>query len=340
MLVEISPAANSEKAAAQMIEQLPVLVLNLHSRCNCRCVMCDIWKRTESSELPLEALQRHRDSLRSLKVQWVVLSGGEPLMHSAFPQLCSFLRELGIRITLLTAGISLQKYAAMVAHNVDDVIVSLDGPRAVHDHIRGVAGAYERLQVGVLGLLALRPEMRISARTTVQKGNHTALCATVEAAKELDLSSISFLPADLTSAAFNREAPWSESKQSAIGLSTDEIEQLEAEIEVLVRTCDREIRSGYIAESATKLRRIGKRFRAHLELEEGEAPMCNAPWVSAVIGHDGSVQPCFFHPSVGSIHERSLAEVINGQEALAFRANLDIRSNRTCQKCVCSLYRQ
>ena len=26
------------------IEKLPILILFPHSRCNCRCIMCDIWK--------------------------------------------------------------------------------------------------------------------------------------------------------------------------------------------------------------------------------------------------------------------------------------------------------
>ncbi|MGZ5178494.1 MAG: hypothetical protein ACXWCW_30580, partial [Burkholderiales bacterium] len=46
-----------------------------------------------------------------------------------------------------------------------------------------------------------RPDMEVSARTTVQKANHGSLCRTVAAARELGASSISFLAADLTSAA-------------------------------------------------------------------------------------------------------------------------------------------
>ena len=163
---------------------MPVLVLNVHSRCNCRCVMCDIWKREESFELRAADLQRHRVSLRRLAVHWVVLSGGEPLLHSDLRALCAFFRELDIHFTLLTTGLLLTKRAPEVAECFDDIIVSLDGPAAVHDAIRRVNGAFQLIQSGVASVRQRHPEMNITARTTVQKANHPHLRKTVAAAKE------------------------------------------------------------------------------------------------------------------------------------------------------------
>src|SRR3954447_25501604 len=91
----------------EVIATLPVLVLNAHSRCNCRCVMCDIWKRESTSEITAADMENHRESLRRLKVEWVVLTGGEALMHSDLHSLCTFFRELNVRLTLLTTGLLL-----------------------------------------------------------------------------------------------------------------------------------------------------------------------------------------------------------------------------------------
>jgi MoaA/NifB/PqqE/SkfB family radical SAM enzyme len=339
MLVEIAPArVASEVLAAHRITSMPVLVLNVHSRCNCRCMMCDIWKRDSAEELSVEVLARHRESLRALKVRWAVLSGGEALLHSNFSGLCRFLRDEGIRVTLLTAGLSLSKRAQEVAYQVDDVIVSLDGPRAIHDRVRGVKGAYDLLGLGIVKLLSLRPELTITARTTVQKANHQALCETVEAAKDLDLSGISFLAADLTSSAFNRERGWPAEQQDTIALSGPEVESLDLEMQTLIRRYSCELNSGYIAESPAKLHRIVQHFRAHLGEAVSRSPMCNAPWVSTVIAHDGTVQPCFFHAPVGNVNQESLEEIVNGPASLAFRGSLDVATNPVCQRCVCSLH--
>jgi Fe-coproporphyrin III synthase len=56
-----------------------------------------------------------------------------------------------------------------------------------------------------------------------------------------------------------------------------------------------------------------------------------------VIEEDGSVRPCFFHPAIGNANQLTLEEAINSEAALNFRSRLDIPSNPTCQRCVCSL---
>src|SRR3954451_10256772 len=78
------------------ITRLPILILFPHSRCNCRCVMCDIWKTTDAQEITAEDLDRHASDFESLGVRWVVFSGGEPLMHSDLFRLCAKLRQSGI----------------------------------------------------------------------------------------------------------------------------------------------------------------------------------------------------------------------------------------------------
>jgi len=319
------------------VTRLPVLVLHAHSSCNCRCVMCDIWKTKDSHALQSGDLQPHLDSIRHLGVRWVVLSGGEPLLNSEWPQLCSLLRREGIRVTLLTTGLLLAKHAAQVAELFDDIIVSLDGPERVHDAIRRVDKAFALLQRGVDALRKQRPSLRITARTTIQKANHAYLLETLASAKQLTLNGISFLAADLTSEAFNRPLGWPTNRQSEVGLSVEELAILETEIDRLIRENREDIDSGYIAESSEKLRRIARHFRAHLGLDRSESPRCNAPWTSAVIETDGTVRPCFFHPPIGNIHHSSLKEIINGREALTFRSRLDIPNNSICQRCVCSL---
>lgn len=299
--------------------------------------MCDIWKRTDGREFHAADLDRHRASIRTLGVKHVVLTGGEPLLNRELDAICGFFRDLGLHVTLLTTGLLLQKKADIVARDFDDIIVSIDGPPGVHDQIRRVSGAFPVIQKGILEVRARRPGIPISCRTTVQKLNHTHLRATVSTARSLGLDSISFLAADISSAAFNRKDRWASERQNEIALSRIELIALEEEIELLIQMHQQDIDSGFIAESNEKLRRIGSRFREHIEGTPPKAPICNAPWVSAVIDEDGSVRPCFFHPPIGNANQLTLEEAINSEAALSFRSRLDIASNPTCQRCVCSL---
>lgn len=299
--------------------------------------MCDIWKRKDGRECHAADLDRHRASIRTLGVKHVVLTGGEPLLNRELDAICGFFRDLDLHVTLLTTGLLLQKKADTVARGFDDIIVSIDGPPGVHDQIRRVSGAFAAIQKGVLEVRSRRPGIPISCRTTVQKLNHTHLRATVSAAKSLGLDSISFLAADISSAAFNREERWASERQNEIALSRAELMALEEEIELLIQMHQQDIDSGFIAESDAKLRGIVSRFREHIEGTPPKAPICNAPWVSAVIDEDGSVRPCFFHPPIGNANQLTLEEAINSEAALTFRSRLDVASNPTCQRCVCSL---
>ena len=334
---ELLPGRNDDGLLEQRIVSLPILLLNVHEQCNCRCMMCDIWKRKDGKELDLVALARHRESILELGVQDVVLTGGEALLHHNFDALCGFLRECGVRITLLTTGLLLSKQAAAVAAGVDEIIVSLDGPEETHDRVRRVKGAYRLIGDGIQAIRQIKAKMPVHGRSTVQKANHHLLRQTVAGARVLSLDSISFLAADVTSQAFNRELVWPGERQDQIVLTRKEIQTLEGEVESLILENADDIRSKYIVESEGKLRRIVRRFKEQLGDLSPVAPQCNAPWISAVMEVDGSVRPCFFHKSIGSTRTQTLEQVINSEEAQQFRASLNIDENAICQRCVCSL---
>jgi MoaA/NifB/PqqE/SkfB family radical SAM enzyme len=300
--------------------------------------MCDIWKRDQSTEMRTADLEQHRASMQRLGVRHVVLTGGEPLLHKDLEAFCGFFRAQNIRLTLLTTGLLLLKRATAVASLFDEVIVSLDGPELIHDAVRRVPGAFSLIQKGVAAVREHKPAMKIACRTTVQRANHASLCDTVEAAKLLRVDSISFLAADVTSAAFNREAGWTADRQNEIALSPYEVTALQAEIELLITAHAGDLQQGYVLEDAAKLRRIADRFLDHAKGAQGKAPLCNAPWVSAVVDVDGSVRPCFFHPAVGSLKSSTLEEALHTAAAQNFRSSLDVASNPTCRRCVCSLH--
>jgi Fe-coproporphyrin III synthase len=296
--------------------------------------MCDIWKNTSQDEVTAEELARHLADIESLSVEWVVFSGGEPLMHSDLFRLSDMLRSRNIRVTLLSTGLLLSRYAQQITTQIDDVIVSLDGPPHIHDQIRRVPGAHAQLERGVAAIHDLNPDYRISARCTIQKLNYSWPSETVWVAKRMGLSSISFLAADLTSEAFNRFRPWEAYRQAQVALTLEEVWTLQRELEIVDRDWQR---SGFVAENAEKLCRISDHFRAHLGLCRPQAPRCNAPWVSAVIEANGTVRPCFFHPPIGSLKSHSLLQVVNGFAAQRFRSSLDVATNPVCARCVCSL---
>lgn len=321
------------------IHTLPILVLMPHSRCNCRCVMCDIWKANRNgTELTPKQLAAHLEDMQRLNVQWVTLSGGEALMHSNLWTLCQQLKRLDIRVTLLSTGLLLARYADDVVRWCDEVIVSLDGDRDVHNAIRNVPRAFERLAQGIKALRQRDASYPISGRCVLQRRNFERLPDIVDAARALGLDQISFLSADVSSAAFNRPDGWDEDRVADVALDHDETAQFALIVEETIQKYAAAFASGFIVESPQKLRQLVQYYQA-LNGEAALPPVhCNAPWVSAVVEADGTVRPCFFHEALGNIKDQPLEAILNSPRAVSFRRDLDMDADPTCRKCVCTLH--
>jgi Fe-coproporphyrin III synthase len=300
--------------------------------------MCDIWKGNNNiKQLEEDDIKKLLDSLRKLSTKEVVMSGGEALMHPNFFRLCEIIKSRKIKITLLSTGLLLKKYASEIIANTNEVIVSLDGSKEIHDKIRNIPNAFDKLREGVLELKRLNPKFRVTARCVIQKVNYKDFPNIVDAAREIGLDQVSFLTADVTTDAFNRPDLWDDQRAGEVKLSRDELPRFKEIIESLIQTHPNDFKSKFIAESPDKIRRFYHYYAAYYGQSKFPEMKCNAPWVSAVIEADGSVRPCFFHQTIGDIRKYSLAEIINSEKSISFRKNLDVTTNSICEKCVCYL---
>ncbi len=144
----------------------PVAVMfHLTFRCNLQCPVClQTLQRADllamsHDELTLAEWQAVVDNLRrSFPLRpFIHLTGGEPTLYKDFLPLVVYVKEKGFRCSLTTNGVLLERHAArLVALGVDRVHVSLDGPAALHDALRGLPGTFERAVAGVQALRAAR----------------------------------------------------------------------------------------------------------------------------------------------------------------------------------------
>lgn len=320
------------------IKALPIVILMPHSACNCRCVMCDIWKDNKNlKQLHEKDISSLLVSLKKLGTQQVLMSGGEALLNPHFFRFCEMLNRQRISVTLLSTGLTLKHNAELLVKHVKDIIVSLDGDENLHDSIRNIPGAYSKLKEGIQAIKQLDPDYKITCRTVIHRLNFRRWPAIVDSARELGVDQVSFLPADVSSHAFNREILWSDQRQHEILPAQNELPELISTIEALIKTHRNDVEAGFIAENPAKLRKIGQYYVASYGLAPFPYKKCNAPWVSAVVEADGTVRPCFFHAPMGNIRQHSLDKILNTENAILFRKELDMEKNNTCVKCVCYL---
>ena len=321
-----------------VIRALPVVILMPHSACNCQCVMCDIWKDNKNlKQLTEKDIQGLLTSFKKFGTQQVVMSGGEALLNPKFFRFCEILHRQNIKVSLLSTGLTLKRNAEQLLLWVNDIIVSLDGNEEIHDRIRNIPHAFQKLKEGVQSIKSIEPGFKITGRTVIHKLNFKHWPSIIEAAKGIGLDQISFLPADVSSHAFNREVLWTEPRQHEILLQENDLPELNRVIENIIENYKEEFDSKFIAESPEKLRKIYGYYAAFYYKNPFPYKKCNAPWVSTVIEADGTVRPCFFHPPLGNIRNNSLDKILNSRESIRFRKNLDMNTDSTCVKCVCYL---
>ena len=321
------------------ITALPVVILMPHSACNCRCVMCDIWNDNHNlKQLTEDDISGLMHALKKFGTQQVLMSGGEALLNPNFFRFCEMLRKENIKVSLLSTGLTLKKNAEQLVKWVNDIIVSIDGDEVVHDRIRNIPGAFMKLKEGIEVTRLINPGFKITGRTVIHRLNFHSWPAIIESAKKIGLHQISFLPADVSSHAFNRETQWDETRQLGILLSENDLSELKNIIDNLLINKADDFDNHFIAESPKKIMKIYEYYAAFYGLNNFPYKKCNAPWVSTVIEADGKVRPCFFHEAYGNLKTDSLEKILNSEKAISFRKNLDMDENETCRKCVCYLH--
>jgi MoaA/NifB/PqqE/SkfB family radical SAM enzyme len=142
---------------------------NVTGRCNMRCIFCEWWK-TATPELPTKKAIAAIDAVCGLGISFFDLSGGEPLLRKDIFALAKRVASHGCLVSMNTNGTLLDENKVYEVSNIFDlVVVSLDGPREVHDRIRGVAGTYDKA-VEAIKLLKARG-VRVGVNSVVTPWN-------------------------------------------------------------------------------------------------------------------------------------------------------------------------
>jgi MoaA/NifB/PqqE/SkfB family radical SAM enzyme len=328
------PAVAAEPVAATALARLPLVTLYLSERCNSRCVTCDYW-RHGVADMSLDSVRRILPDLARLHTEVALISGGEPLLNPEWLQIAELLRGQGLKLWLLTSGLSLAKHALRASALFEAITVSLDGTdRATYEAIRGL-DAFDKVCEGMRA--AAQSRTSVSMRVTLQRANYRQLPHFVRLARELGVHQVSFLAVDVANPhAFARQDDFTRD----LALQPPDLPALAGILDELEHEHASEFRSGLIANSPRKLRRIHQYFSAVCGLADYPAVHCNVYEYSAVIGATGRVSPCFFIPGpAGAMGRGSLEQVLNGDPMSALREHIASGTRPECARCVCSLWR-
>ena len=146
-------------ALPEGVPPLRSFYLYLSSSCNLSCRHCWITPRFVNGQpdpgeiINIKALRIAIEEAKSLGLSSIKLTGGEPMLHPGFREICDLATKEGLNMvmetngTLLTADMAryLKKETSM-----DYISISIDsGDPARHDAFRGVKGAFDAVLQGL-----------------------------------------------------------------------------------------------------------------------------------------------------------------------------------------------
>lgn len=293
-------------------------------RCDCRCAFCGIWRR-EAAELPASVLV---DALAQLpRLAWVDLTGGELFLRPDYLELCEGLAHRLPTLALFhfpTAG-QHGDAAVALARSMRDrgirtvVTVSVDGPAALHDRLRGLPGAWD---AAVETFLRLRAEPRVDVYlgTTLIPANVAIYPQEVVAAVRVRCPEVA--PHEFHVNVMQRSEHYFD----------NDIQELPEATEVraaLVRT--RRFRG--LPRSPFALLEWAFQKLAEKAAAGSTTPLCQALNASFYLAPDGIVQPChIWDRPLGKIgpDQPNLVECLNSEAARNAREAIDERRCRVC----------
>ena len=341
----------------------PPVSLNLHltRRCNLKCVMCEQHRHTPGPtglswydprrELPLSAWVDLMDQVAAFRPR-LYLTGGEPTLYPHFAELLTEAKQRGFVVHLQTNGTLLDRVAdTLVATGVEMVTISLDGPREVHDAIRGQEGAFQKTCTGIEALVAARerqgsPGPIILLNCVVSKDSLPILDQMVPLAHELGADILQIQHTIFNTAANVQRHNLALSPEFATRAELDlappsipEGEYYESKIipadlpdmlnqfQKARRLAKNRLKLLFLPNLPTDL--LGPYY---LDLTHPFPQVCKSPWKVCRILPDGTVSPCL-HLVVGNITTQPFAEIWNGPRMRRLRQVISRRLFPGCVRC-------
>ena len=171
---------------------LEEIAVEVTVHCNLTCEMCSVWqgKRHGPDTGLLEGVLAEA---RGLGARTFVPCGGEPFMRPDFVDLLEHVHRLGYeRSEVVTNGLLVPRHLDLLASLPSvQLHVSIDGPREVHDALRG-AGVYERAVAAVRG--ARERNVAVGISGVLMKPTLGGSLHVLELAAELGVRRVSFQP--------------------------------------------------------------------------------------------------------------------------------------------------
>ncbi|OGV51846.1 MAG: hypothetical protein A2017_18900 [Lentisphaerae bacterium GWF2_44_16] len=320
-------------------KRLEMVHLQLTRMCNLNCHFCGQWgdkgffANCGPGEMTLTEWKQVVDSIwhygtEAGKLPLITLWGGEPLLYPEFDDIVHYLRARAFELAVITNGVLLDRYDELIRSEFSAVYVSIDGPKAIHDSIRG-KGVFRQAVGNIEKLKNANP--KIFLMTTICPQNIEVLPELPYLFDSLGVDKV--LLHELICLNSRELADYKSWLRSSFGLDATKIDSWHAELPPDYQNRKNE-------KLAEMFRRLGvSPAKTPVEyLPHGIAEQenyCLSPFRHLHVAWDGGVLFCtdFYDFSAGNVRNKDLIDIWRGEDAENFRREIMLRRCPACSHC-------
>jgi len=312
-----------------LVKKPVYLIFFVTDRCNSKCLHCFNFASLNRGAHILSLAEVDAFSKQLDHVEWLALSGGEPLIREDVAEVVeTFFRNNGLsQITIPTNALLPDLIYKQMKKIVDispslsvSLNLSLDGLGDNHDFIRGVKGNYQKLLQTYRRVLPLKQygNFSLRANTTITNFNYHEIeqlsDAVMREMPELDSHNFEFMRGDAPDKRFSPPP-------------TEKIPEITNTLIKILK------RYQFFRKSKLKSRMVLAAKKTLYQqdyktlVEKRRTISCYAGKTHAVLDEVGNLYFCELFPKIGNIRGHSFEEVWHGEEAEKQR---EIIENKKC----------
>lgn len=320
------------------------------ARCNLDCDMC--WLKEKDvvdpkyieDELSFEEAKEIIDDL-ARKKPLINFGGGEPFAREDIVDILKYTKSKDLICSVITNGTLLSgQVEKIIDTGLDSITFSLDGPKEVHDRIRG-EGSFEKTIESIESFLDKREDKRpiVKVNSTVSSVNYDRLEELYNLVNDLNVDYLRFQHLwfmDDEDAKLHRKC-----LKDLFGLDwkagSGYVSEIEFSIDELWEEIKRVKSKGQIPVSFYPELHKEELEKYYNNPRENLRETCLYPWMNAHIKPNGDLISClgYILPyKYGNLKENSFEELWNGEKAKKFRKTLkEKKLFPGCKRC-CGLF--
>ena len=317
-------------------------------RCNLRCKMCFYYNEVEKDktcklieertqqELSLLQIKDLIDQCAKMKVKIFTIHGGEPLLYPNIFEISKYARDNGMMVNFVTNGTLINEEMAekIIDAGINHITFSLDGPKQIHDNIRGVPGTLERLIAGIKILKDMESNgstiPALSVSTYISAINQKKLAQTLRVVNKTGIKDwgVGLITHNSDKLANETKEILGIDSSAHIGNLEelkDEVKNINLDILNNQREACRVVNEG--SDYGLDIIFPSKdAINNYYNSEWNEVDKCTCRWSRTVVSPYGEVFPCvnmsMVDCVVGDIKSQKLKDIWNGKKYIDFRQKL------------------